>query len=62
MPAVSQKQREAIAIARHHPDELYDRNKSLLKMKPSDMHDFAATPEKGLPVRSLKMKYRRKGE
>lgn len=46
MPAVSEKQREAIAIAEHHPDKLYAKNRGLLSMKKSDMHDFAAT--KGL--------------
>jgi len=51
MPAKSVAQRQAIAIAEHHPEELYERNKSLLKMKRSDMHDFASTSEKGLPER-----------
>ena len=49
MPAVSSKQRIAIAIAEHHPSELYDRNKGLLSMSHSQMHDFATT--KGLPKR-----------
>lgn len=49
MPAVSKKQQETIAIAEHEPGKLYDRNKSLLKMKRSDMHDFASTKRKGLP-------------
>ncbi len=49
MPAVSRNQRVAIAIAEHEPDKLYARNKGLLSMKPAAMHDFAATPEKGLP-------------
>jgi hypothetical protein len=49
MPAVSKAQRTAIAIAEHHPDQLYERNKGLLKMSKSSMHDFAATPSKGLP-------------
>ena len=49
MPSVSTAQRRAIAIAEHHPDQLYARNRSLLSMKRSDMHDFASTKEKGLP-------------
>jgi hypothetical protein len=49
MPAVSKAQREAIAIAEHHPDELYARNRGLLKMSQGQLHDFAATPQKGLP-------------
>lgn len=38
-----------MAIAEHHPNELYSRNKSLLGMTHGQLHDFAATPEKGLP-------------
>ena len=49
MPAESVSQRQAIAIAEHSPEKLYARNKGLLKMKHSDMHDFASTSEKGLP-------------
>jgi len=49
MPAVSEAQRRAIAIAEHEPGKLYKRNRGLLKMDKSDMHDFASTPEKGLP-------------
>jgi hypothetical protein len=49
MPAVSRKQRIAIAIGEHHPEELYPRNKGILSMSHQQMHDFAATPEKGLP-------------
>lgn len=50
MPANSIKQRRAFAIAEHDPDDLYARNRSLLKVDPGDMHDFAATSEKNLPV------------
>jgi len=49
MPAVSAAQREAIGIAEHHPGKLYKRNRGLLSMSHSDMHDFASTPEKDLP-------------
>ena len=49
MPAVSVKQRRAIAIAEHEPDKLYSKNKGLLAMSKSQLHDFAATPEKNLP-------------
>ena len=58
MPAVSRAQRIAISIAEHHPEELYDRNKGLLKMKQSDMHDFAATSEKGLPAKKGQGRYK----
>lgn len=40
-----------MAIAEHHPEELYGRNRGLLKMSHKQLHDFAATPEKGLPKR-----------
>ena len=51
MPARSIAQRRAIAIAEHNPSELYSRNKGLLDMSESDMHDFASTSEKNLPQR-----------
>lgn len=43
MPAISEAQREAMAIALHHPEKLYKRNRGLLKMSKSQLHDFAAT-------------------
>ena len=49
MPAVSKKQRRAMAIAEHHPEQLFANNKGLKKMSKSQLHDFAATKEKGLP-------------
>jgi hypothetical protein len=54
MPAKSVAQRKAIAIAEHAPNKLYDRNKGLLGMTQGQMHDFAATPEKGLPQKKKK--------
>jgi hypothetical protein len=42
-----------MAIAEHHPGELYAKNKGLLKMSHSQLHDFAATREKGLPKRKF---------
>ena len=51
MPAKSKKQRRAIAIAEHHPSKLYRRNRGLKKMSKEDMHDFASTKEKGLPLK-----------
>ncbi len=41
-----------MAIAEHHPEKLYKRNRGLLKMGKQQLHDFASTPEKGLPARS----------
>ena len=49
MPAKSKAQRVAMAIAEHHPEQLYARNAGLAKMSQSQLHDFAATKEKGLP-------------
>lgn len=49
MPAVSRDQRIAMAIAEHHPEDLNSANKGLLSMSKEQLHDFAATPEKGLP-------------
>jgi hypothetical protein len=46
MPAVSDKQRKLMAIAEHHPSEVSAKNRGVLKMSHSQLHDFAAT--KGL--------------
>jgi hypothetical protein len=50
MPAKSKAQQIAMAIAEHHPEKLYARNKELAKMSKEDLHDFASTPRKGLPM------------
>ncbi len=66
MPATSVKQRRAMAIAEHHPSELYPENRGLLKMSKGQLHDFAATPEKNLPEskvkKSMKAVMRKKGK
>ncbi len=49
MPATSKKQQQAMAIAEHHPEKLFSRNKRLAKMNKENLHDFASTPRKGLP-------------
>ena len=49
MPAVSKKQQQAMAIAEHEPGKIYGRNKGLLSMTHSQLHDFAATPRSELP-------------
>ena len=49
MPAKSKAQRIAMAIAEHHPEQLNPENKGLADMSKKDLHDFASTPEKGLP-------------
>jgi len=54
MPAKSQAQQKAMAIAKHEPSKLYARNQELLKMSKSQLHDFAATKRKGLPKKKKK--------
>lgn len=62
MPAVSKKQRKATAIAKHHPEKLYKRNRGLKKMTKKQLHEYASTKEKGLPTRKkAKRRKRRKG-
>lgn len=51
MPSVSKKQQMAMAIAEHNPDELYARNRAMLGMTHSQLHDFASTKRKGLPLK-----------
>ena len=46
MPAVSTAQRQMMAIAEHHPEKLYKRNRAVLDMSKAQLHDFAST--KGL--------------
>jgi hypothetical protein len=54
VPALSIKQRRAMAIAEHAPQKLKKANRGLLKMSHQQLHEFADTPEKGLPVRKKK--------
>lgn len=54
MPALSKKQQEAMAIAEHSPSKLFKRNRSLLKMTHQQLHDFAATPRRGLPEQATR--------
>jgi hypothetical protein len=46
MPAVSESQRRLFAVAEHHPDQLYAKNRGLAELPQKTLHDFAAT--KGL--------------
>lgn len=52
MPAKSEAQRRLMAIAEHHPEEVYGENRSVLKMSHRQLHDFAAT--KGLHEKKRK--------
>jgi len=54
MPALSRDQRIASAIAEHQPKKLYQRNRGLLSMTQSQLHDFASTKESGLPKKKKK--------
>jgi hypothetical protein len=54
MPAKSEKQREMMAIAEHHPEKLYKKNKSVLKMSHQQLHDFAS--KKKVPARMTAQK------
>ena len=60
MPAVSQAQQRAMAIAEHDPGKLQGKNRGLLKMSHQQLHDFASTPRKGLPKRVAKRKSSRR--
>ncbi len=61
MPAPSKAMRKASAIAEKNPGALYARNRGLLNMTRQQLHDFAATKEKGLPARKRKKKPRVRG-
>lgn len=60
MPAVSKKQRRAMAIALHNPEKLHKRNRGMAMMSQSDLEDFASTKEKNLPARKRTGKALRK--
>jgi hypothetical protein len=51
MPARSQAQQKAMAIALHAPEKLHARNRGLLKMPRASLRAFASTSRKGLPAR-----------
>lgn len=51
MPSVSAAQQIAMAIAEHNPKKLFKRNRGLLKMKKSQLHDFATTKRSELPYK-----------
>lgn len=51
MPAVSKKQRKAMAIALHAPEKLHKKNKGMMEMSKKDLEHFASTKETNLPAR-----------
>jgi len=54
MPAESKAQQAVMAIAEHNPSKLQKKNRGVLDMSHSQLHDFAATPTKSLPERKSK--------
>jgi len=38
-----------MGLAEHHPSEVYAKNRGVLQMTHSQLHDFASTKEKNLP-------------
>ncbi len=48
MPARSIAQRRLMALAEHHPEMVSAKNRGILKMSHSQLHDFASTKERGL--------------
>jgi len=54
MPAKSKKQRKLMGLAKHHPEKVYKRNRAVTKMTKTQLHEFAATKEKGLPKKKKK--------
>ena len=49
MPALSKAQQRLMGMAEHNPGAVTSRNRGVLKMSHQQLHDFAATPSKGLP-------------
>lgn len=47
-----------MAIAEHHPSQLYARNRGMLKMSKGDLHKFSTTKEARLPKKKKKMTLR----
>lgn len=60
MPAESKAQGIAMAIAEHHPEDLYERNKGLADMTHKQLHEFASTPRHNLPSYAHAHKARKK--
>jgi hypothetical protein len=54
MPAVSDKQRKLMGMAEHNPSKVSAKNRGVLKMSKSQLHDFAST--KGLSSKSKRGK------
>lgn len=51
MPSKSEPMRRLFAIAEHHPEKLYARNKALAKLPQSTLHEFASKVSPKAPAR-----------
>lgn len=49
MPSTSVKQQRLMQIAEHNPSAVSAKNRGVLQMSHSQLHDFAAGSEKGKP-------------
>jgi hypothetical protein len=49
-----------MAIAEHHPEMLYKKNKGVLKMAKKSLREFAGTKESKLPLRKKKRRKTKK--
>jgi hypothetical protein len=58
MPAISKAQQAVMAIAEHEPSKLQKKNRGVLDMTHKQLHEFAATPRKGLPKRKTTSRVR----
>ncbi len=58
MPAKSEKQRVAMAIAEHQPGKLFKKNKGMLKMSKGQLHDFAIKPVKSIRKKTMNIEDR----
>lgn len=56
MPARSKKQQKLMAIAKNEPEKVYAKNRGVLKMKKSQLKEFAQTKRKGLPSKVKRKK------
>ena len=59
MPSKSKAQRQAMAIAEHHPRKLYARNRGLTQMSNQQLHEFAKTKEEAIRKLSDLQRYAR---
>lgn len=54
MSAKSKAQRRLMALAKHHPERLHEKNRGVARMTKKQLGEFASTKEKGLQMRKKK--------